>query len=177
MSYGHIVRGYKNMNLVTIAKEILEIKEYMDGFGIKTNHIWQIKMFTQTWGNTSGGFEGAGFCAMTSEMTYVVHNYDDVYVFFGGKFAYKVKMTSKVKKDIEDENMQGKSSYKERYEIEQSRAYLNLIHKGCAIAKGMKVIKCDKCGKESVNYVNGVDLCKNCCEELELCCICGEENK
>lgn len=57
------------------------------------------------------------------------------------------------------------------------KTYLELIHKGCAIAKGIKMIKCVKCGKEEMSYANGADICTSCCEKLELCCICGREFK
>lgn len=49
------------------------------------------------------------------------------------------------------------------------------MHKECLIAKGIMFFKCPKCGKDSGNYVNGVRICPRCCEELNICQICGKK--
>lgn len=65
------------------------------------------RMFTQVWGNTSGGFQGMGGSAMTKQSTIVLiphvnrEGYDKIAcVFFGGQFAYKVAVTPEFMDDL-----------------------------------------------------------------------------
>lgn len=48
-------------------------------------------------------------------------------------------------------------------------------HDQCIGVRGIKTFKCAKCDKPSNNYMNGVDLCSECCDQLGLCCICGSK--
>ena len=50
-----------------------------------------------------------------------------------------------------------------------------ITHKNCLGVRGIKVFKCIKCGCESQNYMNGIDVCKKCCEENNICQICGKD--
>lgn len=102
------------LNLEQVSREILEVKNYIDN-EFKTNYDLEFQMFSQWWGNTSCGFEGWGGCALTKEMTYIVHNSQIAYVFFGGKFAYKVKINEEFLDDLKNRNIKGKMSYKNRY--------------------------------------------------------------
>lgn len=50
------------------------------------------------------------------------------------------------------------------------------MHKDCIGVRGIKFFKCSRCGAEnSNNYMNGVDICHKCIEELNICPICGKE--
>jgi uncharacterized protein YihD (DUF1040 family) len=46
-------------------------------------------------------------------------------------------------------------------------------HAHCSLVRGIKSFKCIVCGKDSTNYSNGVEVCKECCEKQNVCCICG----
>lgn len=48
-----------------------------------------------------------------------------------------------------------------------------ITHKNCVCARGIKIFNCIRCGKESDNYMNGIDMCKECCKETNTCQICG----
>lgn len=105
------------VDLKKIAEEILEINRIVDIFGTYLNHKWDFDMFEQVWGNTSGGFEGIGGSAMTKQRTYILYNDKEIYVFFGGEFAYKTEMNDKIRTDIKNKNIAGKISYLRKYKI------------------------------------------------------------
>lgn len=46
-------------------------------------------------------------------------------------------------------------------------------HKECLGVRGVKLIKCKYCGKDSHNYANGTDVCPDCAEKHHICIICG----
>lgn len=50
-----------------------------------------------------------------------------------------------------------------------------ITHKNCVCARGIIVFKCLKCGKKADNYMNGIEMCRECCEETSTCQICGKE--
>lgn len=70
-----------------------------------------METFAQTWGNTSGGFEGIGGSAITEQRTYVfipispTDEYCQVY--FGDRFAYSVPMSKKFLEDVKNRNVAG----------------------------------------------------------------------
>ena len=76
---------------------------------------FELLTFTQTWGNTSGGFERAGGCAMTSQRTYVfipiTAKDENCLVFFGGSFAYAVPYSNEFMNDVRNSNVAGCKSY------------------------------------------------------------------
>lgn len=49
-----------------------------------------------------------------------------------------------------------------------------LTHKNCLGARGIKSFKCKHCGNDSQNYMNGLDVCRKCCEKASICEICGK---
>lgn len=62
--------------------------DYLDGKII----VEKYDIFSQTWASTSLGFDGFGGDAITTAYTYVAEcNDGHSYIFFGGRFAYKVK--------------------------------------------------------------------------------------
>lgn len=66
----------------------------------------QIYSFPQTWSSTALGFSGIGGQAFTTALTVVVIYRRDAFVYFGGRFAYKVKITNqKIMDDIRSHNM------------------------------------------------------------------------
>jgi len=110
------------MNFIQTAQEILNIKQnygyHLDYEKLKEQHIrriddndFEVYIFEQLWGNTSGGFEGIGGSAMTTQTTYVlIPKFDhDCLVFFGGRFAYKAPYNEKFKEDVAKGNIRGKS--------------------------------------------------------------------
>lgn len=106
------------MDLSMIAKDILEIKHYMDCSGEGTYTCnWELKVFYQMWCNTSCGFEGIGGSAMTNAPTYILidKNENISYVFFNGRFAYKCLFDKKFNDDLIKESIAGAQSWKNRY--------------------------------------------------------------
>ena len=76
-------------------------------------------MFFQIWGNTSGGFEGIGGCAMTVQRTWVflpkVDN-EDIHVYFGSRYAYSIPKDNKAfMKDLVKNSIAGVGEYKRKY--------------------------------------------------------------
>ena len=114
------------MNFIQTAQEILSIKQnysyHLDHLKLKEQNIekvydddFNVHIFEQVWGNTTGGFGGIGGSAMTTQTTYVLvpkFNHDCL-VFFGGKFAYRAPYSRKFIDDVVKENVRGKgeSSY------------------------------------------------------------------
>lgn len=111
--------------LTSIARQLLAIDEDFTGrvrylhLRGKTPQItvdwYELYTFDQTWGNTSGGFQSSGACAMTTERTYVLvpnGNFDDeCYVYFGSRFAYSAPFSDVLMQDIRNHCVAGKSSY------------------------------------------------------------------
>lgn len=109
------------LNLVKIARELLAIHEDFP-FRLKNPMQWRIgdfemETFTQTWGNTSGGFETIGGDAITEQRVYVfvpVSTDENCFVYFGGRFAYEVPFSQIFMTDIRDRKVAGlhhKSKY------------------------------------------------------------------
>ena len=101
------------LSLSKIALELLQINEDFS-FRLKNprqNKIsdFELYTFTQVWGNTSGGFESMGGCAMTEQRTYVLVPLceEDCLVYFGGKFAYSVPYSPTFMNDVDNENVAG----------------------------------------------------------------------
>ena len=64
--------------------------------------------FEQVWGSTSLGFGGIGGQAMTTARTYVfvpINGSRTCFVYFAGKFAYKVNYSEKFMEDVSKCNM------------------------------------------------------------------------
>lgn len=113
------------MDLIGMAKSLLSIKQdypyHIDykklnenGYSRVTDEDFDIYIFEQTWGNTSGGFEGMGGSAITTLPTYVLIptiNYDECLVFFNGSFAYKVPYSREFMEDVANCNVVGRSKY------------------------------------------------------------------
>ena len=112
------------LNLRDIAIELLQIdrnfyrylKEPLKN-SVRDFELWT---FEQVWGNTSGGFEGIGGSAMTSQRTYVfvpttATEKEECLIFFGERFAYNAPYNEKLRKDVIEHNMAGisqKSKYR-----------------------------------------------------------------
>jgi len=112
----------RDLDLRDMAIELLQIdSEFYNRMGYdlyqKGVRISDFDLFTfvQMWGNTSGGFEGVGGCAMTNQRTYVFACIDGAcdicYVYFGGRFAYTVPYSEKFMEDVKNQRVAGKSSY------------------------------------------------------------------
>jgi len=105
-------------SLSRTAMELLQInEEFM--FHVDDRHIvkisdFELYDFEQLWSNTSGGFEGMGGSAMTTQRTYVLYPIscdEDAHIYFGGVFAYKAPISAIFDEDIRNRNIAGKSSY------------------------------------------------------------------
>ena len=114
------------LNLRDIAIEILRIdQQFYQNIaplyqkGVRQSD-YEMHTFEQMWGNTSGGFEGVGGSAMTTQRTYVFtpfHDKDNMcLVYFGGSFAYAAPWSEKFKEDLKNQNMLGRSSYRRYFE-------------------------------------------------------------
>ena len=49
-----------------------------------------------------------------------------------------------------------------------------MTHKDCELKKGGQAFHCNGCGEYKMNFRDGVELCSNCCEKLNICQICGK---
>lgn len=120
----------------TVGLPNLELIEYKVTEGLKNNEIFierfnkcreknkyiycdlDFNMFSQWWGNTTGGFEGIGGCAMTKEYTVVVYerNTDIYIVCFGDKPCYVVvDANDTFMEDLKNHSIAGLKTSKERY--------------------------------------------------------------
>lgn len=106
------------MKLTKMAIELLQINEVFRYYSDCDEEKCSMYTFEQTWGNTSGGFEGIGGSAMTNQNTYVFIPEEDLpcIVFFGGKFAYKIPYSSEFIEDVRKQRVAGMSSYKKKYQ-------------------------------------------------------------
>lgn len=53
----------------------------------------------------------------------------------------------------------------------------SITHKDCLGVRGIMTFKCLRCNGESTNYMNGIRVCRKCCEETNTCQVCGKEIK
>lgn len=104
------------LSLTQIAIELLHINEnfiyYVNNPKKTRVRDFELITFEQVWGNTSGGFEGIGGSAMTSQRTYVFIPFDDdekCLVFFGGRFAYHADYCEAFKEDLARQQLVGVS--------------------------------------------------------------------
>lgn len=75
--------------------------------------------FNQLWGNTSGGFEGIGGDALTTQETCVWMNKEETeaFVCFAGEFAYSVWVSPKFLTDLSAERIAGCETAKVLYQV------------------------------------------------------------
>ena len=110
------------LSLTQMAIELLQIN---DDFGRRlmsprrhTISDFELYTFNQVWGNTSGGFEGIGGCAITTQRTYVFVPKgcaENCLVYFGGRYAYSVPYSEAFMSDVVNSCVAGLSS-KNKYE-------------------------------------------------------------
>jgi hypothetical protein len=110
------------MNLRNMARELLLIEEdfrsHLTDSKNDDDYGFELHTFEQHWGNTTGGFEGFGGAAITTQNTYVIiprYRDDDCLVYFGEKYAYSVPVSHKFLEDVMDKNVAGINSYKNKY--------------------------------------------------------------
>lgn len=78
-----------------------------------------IAMFPQTWGSTALGFGGIGGAAMTTAYTIVIRHGIEFCVYFGERFAYRVKCRGQeIYEDIHKQSMARVSDASSRYEVD-----------------------------------------------------------
>lgn len=108
-----------NNELKEIIKTILKIDDFIQWDGSLINkHIDDIINFKQTWGSTALGFGGMGGDAMTSAYTTVLRRGNIWFVFFDGKFAYKVSIDDEVfYEDMKNRRLCFVKEAQERYNL------------------------------------------------------------
>lgn len=108
-----------NAEIKEIFKTFLKIDDFIQYDGSLINkHIDDIIIFKQTWGSTALGFGGVGGTAMTNAYTTILRRGNIWFVFFGGKFAYKVSIDDEVfYKDMKDRNIYSVKEAQERYKL------------------------------------------------------------
>ena len=86
--------------LTELAIATIKVNDFMSRI---ESSVYDIFVFTQTWGSTALGFGGIGGAAMTTSWTHVVLTSDGRYhIFFDGKYAYSVENpTEEFKHDLE----------------------------------------------------------------------------
>ena len=115
------------LSLIGIARELLAIHEEFPNHlnDWKHNNIsdFEMETFVQTWGNTSGGFEGIGGSAITKQRTYVFipliagENYQ---VYFGGGYAYSVPYGNRLfEEDLKNRQVAGYQRKRKYFEKEK----------------------------------------------------------
>jgi len=76
-----------------------------------------LHLVNQTWGNTSGGWEGIGGAAMSTRYTLVIENnwFGFAYIYYGGQLAYVCEMDERYKeyKDQSYRALPGRRSCRE----------------------------------------------------------------
>ena len=101
--------------LTSMARDILSIENDLyyrlmsDSKSQLKINDFEIHTFEQSWGSTALGFGGIGGQAITSAYTYVLTPLEcnqDCFVYFAGKFAYKVPYSSTFMKDVYDKNVE-----------------------------------------------------------------------
>jgi hypothetical protein len=68
--------------------------------------------------------------------------------------------------------IKGDSKAEQNSEVKEDK--LPLVHSTCAVAKGIKFMKCGVCGKEETTYANGINICKECATKNKVCIVCGK---
>lgn len=110
---------YRYYDMPRIAKMYLNIYDRLAQLIESPNESFNIESFTQMWSNTSGGNEGIGGSAMTSQLTVVLWNEKRAFIFFDGNYGYKIRFSLANKelffKDLHDKNIAGAISQKKRY--------------------------------------------------------------
>ena len=80
-----------------------------------------IHVISQTWGNTSGGWQGIGGSAMTKSYTTVIENkwFDAIFVYYSGKLAYIADSGEKLKpfREASFRNLPGMMSCSEKLDV------------------------------------------------------------
>jgi len=117
-------------NLLSMAQSLIaiyqEIPNRCKNCGKYYSSDFDIEIFEQVWGNTSGGFEGFGGSAMTTGTTYVLlpqpHIVDEpCQVYFDGFYAYSVPYENKTfLEDVRNHNIAGKVTAKRKYSKEKN---------------------------------------------------------
>ncbi len=108
-----------NKELKEIIKTILKIDDFIQWDGSLTNkHIDDIINFKQTWASTALGFGGVGDDAITDAYTTVLTCGNTWFVFFGGRFAYKVSIDDELfYQDMINGNLYSVKEAQERYNL------------------------------------------------------------
>lgn len=105
-------------NLRDVAMELLMIdrdfSRHLNNPRKNAVECFTLHTFEQIWGNTSGGFQGIGGSAMTTQRTYVfvplsIVDDEECLVFFGGRFAYHAPYNDIFKEDIANQSVAGLS--------------------------------------------------------------------
>jgi len=111
---------YRYYDIPKIAKIFLSIYDRLPQLIEQPNEGFQLESFVQIWGNTSGGHEGIGGSAMTSQLTVVLWNEKRAFIFFDGNYGYKIRFSLVNKelffKDLHNKNIAGAISQKKRYQ-------------------------------------------------------------
>ena len=113
---------YKYYDMPKIAKMYLNIYERLAQLINNPNESFEMTSFNQIWCNTSGGHEGVGGSAMTSQLTVVLWNEKRAFIFFDGNYGYKlnfslISLANKELffKDLHDKKIAGVISQKKKY--------------------------------------------------------------
>lgn len=108
-----------NNELKEIIKTVLKIDDFIQWDGSLINkRIDDIINFKQTWSSTALGFGGVGGTAMTNAYTTILRLGNIWFVFFDGKFAYKVSIDDEVfYEDMKDRNLRSIKEAQERYNL------------------------------------------------------------
>ena len=82
--------------LLQMCSELIAIYSDIRYRGLDRDEILEIYDFDQTWGSTALGFGGYGGQTITQARTYVIefNEYPKALLYFGGRFAYEVDLTS-----------------------------------------------------------------------------------
>lgn len=116
----------RDFSLTEMALDLLTINEeiHMHFKNPMTTRIKDFELYTfeQSWGNTSGGFEGIGGSAMTNQRTYVlIPTFDEnelCIVYFGRRYAYSTPYSKIFMEDVLNQKIAGLST-KSKYSVKE----------------------------------------------------------
>ena len=167
-------------DLVNMATELLQIQQQFQNYikhpDVYTTDDFDLTVFEQTWGNTSGGKEIIGGDSLTTEWTYVfipkerIADREMCIVFFGASYGYQIPITNEYfAHDLKKKDIKGCMSAKTTY-FAPNRPSYDIMRDTFDVEVSKKIIRkvCNTLNdyKEKRKEGGGTDGFYACAEEL-----------
>ncbi len=110
------------MDLVKVARELLEIENDWQRHGWFAEEKYELITFKQIWSDTSGGFQAiVTQDALITQQTYILFSCDKEnphLVYFDGRFAYGVQYgDTAFEEDVANQHVMGKRDALTKYNV------------------------------------------------------------